>query len=136
MLCSNSVESAVSPLSVSLDTSKMYQRVNLNYFEHSIKFSLFKIHIYMYLMPCLFPVNHFCFLRLVLNFGSNTKRISTKSHYGIDFFFSARVFFFLGGTGGSLHPVKMLSTPPPSDTCPRFWTKACPLPHRSSSPKI
>ena len=34
--------------------------------------------------------------------------------------------FFLGGTGGSPHPAKILPIPPPSDTCPRFWTKACP----------
>ena len=36
--------------------------------------------------------------------------------------------FFLGGLGGSPHPAKILPIPPPSDTCPRFWTKACP-PH-------
>ena len=34
--------------------------------------------------------------------------------------------FFPGGTGGVPHPVKILPIPPPSDTCPRFWTKACP----------
>ena len=43
------------------------------------------------------------------------------------------IFFYLGGLGffpwgdwGSLHPAKILSIPSPSDTCPRFWTKACP----------
>ena len=35
--------------------------------------------------------------------------------------------FFPGGTGGSPHPAKILPIPP-SDTCPRFWTKACPPP--------
>ena len=38
--------------------------------------------------------------------------------------------------GGPPHPAKILPIPPPSDTCPRFWTKACPPPSRGSSPKI
>ena len=34
--------------------------------------------------------------------------------------------FFPGGDwGGSPHPTKILPIPPPSDTCPRFWTKTC-----------
>ena len=41
--------------------------------------------------------------------------------------------FFLGGPP---HPAKILPIPPPSDTCPRFWTKACPPPSRGSSLKI
>ena len=32
---------------------------------------------------------------------------------------------FPGGTGGSPHRQKFCQSPP-SDTCPRFWTKACP----------
>ena len=34
--------------------------------------------------------------------------------------------FFLGGTGGPPIWQKFCQSPPPSDTCPRFWTKACP----------
>ena len=46
-----------------------------------------------------------------------------------------RVFFpGGGGTGGPIRQ-KFCQSPPPSDTCPRFWTKACP-PSRGSSPKI
>ena len=34
--------------------------------------------------------------------------------------------FIPWGTGGP--PIgKNFANPPPSDTCPRFWTKACPL---------
>ena len=35
--------------------------------------------------------------------------------------------FFSWGDGGSPHPAKILPIPP-SDTCPCFWTKACPPP--------
>ena len=35
--------------------------------------------------------------------------------------------FFLGGTGVPLNRQKFCQSPP-SDTCPRFWTKACPPP--------
>ena len=37
-------------------------------------------------------------------------------------------FFSWGGTGGSPPSGKNFANPPPSDTCPRFWTKACPPP--------
>ena len=38
-----------------------------------------------------------------------------------------RVFFLGGGDWEVLHPVKILSiSPPPINTCPHFWTKACP----------
>ena len=36
--------------------------------------------------------------------------------------------FFPGGGTGGVPPIrrKFCQSPPPSDTCPRFWTKACP----------
>ena len=37
-------------------------------------------------------------------------------------------FFPGGGLGGSPPSGKNFANPPPSDTCPRFWTKACPPP--------
>ena len=36
--------------------------------------------------------------------------------------------FFLGGTGGVPPIRRKFCQSPPSDTCPRFWTKACPPP--------
>ena len=43
-------------------------------------------------------------------------------------------FFSWGGTGGPPIRQKFCQSNP-SDTCPRFWTKACP-PSQGSSPKI
>ena len=43
-------------------------------------------------------------------------------------------FFSLGGTGGSPIRWKFCQSPP-SDTCPRFWTKACPPPQPRFVPK-
>ena len=37
-------------------------------------------------------------------------------------------FFFRGGTGGFPPSGKNFVNPPPSNTCPRFWTMACPPP--------
>ena len=37
-------------------------------------------------------------------------------------------FFPGGGTGGVPPSGKNFANPPPSDTCPHFWTKACPPP--------
>ena len=42
-------------------------------------------------------------------------------------FTSISVRVFSGGDWGVPQPAKILSTPP-SDTCPHFWTKACPPP--------
>ena len=39
---------------------------------------------------------------------------------------TAQGFFPGGGLGGSPPSGKNFANPPPSDTCPRFWTKACP----------
>ena len=42
---------------------------------------------------------------------------------------------FSWGDWGMPPSGKNFANPPPSDTCPRFWTKACP-PRQGSSPKI
>ena len=40
-----------------------------------------------------------------------------------------RVFFLGGGGDWGVPPSgENFDNPPPSDTCPRFWTKACPPP--------
>ena len=36
--------------------------------------------------------------------------------------------FIQGGSWGVSHPSGKILSIPPSDTCPRFWTKACPTP--------
>ena len=54
-------------------------------------------------------------------------------HHTLVLFVSSLPGFFSWGTGRSPYPAKILPIPP-SDTCPRFWTKACP-PSRGSSPK-
>ena len=44
-------------------------------------------------------------------------------------------FFSWGGTGGSPPSGENFANPPPSDTCPRFWTKACPPPPAEVRPR-
>ena len=47
----------------------------------------------------------------------------------------AGFFFFFSGGPGVPPSGKNFVNPPPSDTCPHFWTKACP-PSQGLSPKI
>ena len=48
--------------------------------------------------------------------------------------FNAGFFFILRETAGPPIWQKFCQSPP-SDTCPHFWTKACPPPSRGSSPQ-
>ena len=56
----------------------------------------------------------------------NKLNIKSVHYYGATVMTAG--FFFLGGGLGGPPIRRKFRQSPPSDTCPRFWTKACPPP--------
>ena len=81
------------------------------------------LFIYLFIILVIFP-NSIFFHNLPVDIYFFTIR----THFINVHFVLLRPGFFSWGDWGVPHPAKILPIPPPSDTCPRFWTKACPPP--------
>ena len=86
----------------------------------------------MYNIPCDCPTYHALLKGEVHHRSSvKVKKHSNGSNKAISYLYLCilavdRRVFSWGGLGGSPPSGKNFANPPPSDTCPHFWTKACP----------